>query len=111
MWKTLAMVVGGSGYLGLHLLHSVTTLVDNPYEIAFTYHSHRPPPTLFDTNVPLHAFKVDLQSGEGLDSISATLGQVGKPSLIYILIDNFSLTCSHRKHVMLVCTVLLMDRG
>lgn len=69
------VVVGGSGYLGLHLLQSLATLADNPYDIAFTYHSHPPPPTLLDAIGPLHAFKVDLQSGEGLDSISATLGQ------------------------------------
>ena len=75
------MVVGGSGYLGFHILHSFTTLADNLFDITFSYHSQSPPPTLFDAIGPLLYFKVELQSGEGLDNISETLGQVGKPSL------------------------------
>ncbi|XP_059076112.1 uncharacterized protein LOC131076663 isoform X1 [Cryptomeria japonica] len=75
MGKTSVLVVGGSGYLGLHLLQSLSTLSGNPYDLAFTYHSHPPPQALFDAIGPVQAFKLDLQSGEGLDKISATFGQ------------------------------------
>lgn len=75
MGKTFVVVVGGSGYLGLHLLQSLTSNPEKPYDVAFTYHSRPPPAALFDAIGALPAFKVDLQSGEGLDTISATLGQ------------------------------------
>uniref|UniRef100_A0A0D6QR03 RmlD-like substrate binding domain-containing protein n=1 Tax=Araucaria cunninghamii TaxID=56994 RepID=A0A0D6QR03_ARACU len=76
MEKTFVLVVGGSGYLGLHLLQSLSSIADKPYVLAFTYHSHPPPAALFDAIGPqVQAFKVDLQSGEGLDNISAALGQ------------------------------------
>ncbi|KAH9303280.1 hypothetical protein KI387_014863, partial [Taxus chinensis] len=75
MGKTIVLVVGGSGYVGLHLLQYLSTLSDKPYDLAFTYHSHPPPQSLFDAIGPVHAFNVDLQSGEGFDDISATLGQ------------------------------------
>lgn len=67
MEQEVVVVVGGSGYLGLHLLQTLACY----RRLAFTYFSHPPPPALL-----LHArpFHVDLRSGQGFHSISALMG-------------------------------------
>ncbi|CAN6461794.1 unnamed protein product [Victoria cruziana] len=68
------LVVGGTGYLGQHLLQD---LVGKPYDVAFTYHSATNLLTSLQQALlpssPL-PFKVDLQTGEGLDLIIDSLG-------------------------------------
>lgn len=78
--KKKVVVVGGTGYLGQHLLQSFSdeNRQTNPcdYEIAFTYHSNPPPKTLLDSIPHSSAFPVDLRSGHGFHAISQTFGQV-----------------------------------
>jgi hypothetical protein len=70
----LVLVVGGSGYLGLHILHSLASSASR-FRIAFTYFSDPPPPLSPDL-CPAQGFKVDLRSGLGFSSISEQLGSV-----------------------------------
>ncbi|KAF3796215.1 Methionine adenosyltransferase 2 subunit beta [Nymphaea thermarum] len=67
------LVVGGTGYLGQHLLQEL----GKPYDVAFTYHSAtNPSASLLQALLPSppRAFKLDLQTGEGLDLIADALG-------------------------------------
>ncbi|KAJ8900525.1 hypothetical protein K2173_025302 [Erythroxylum novogranatense] len=69
------LVVGGTGYLGQHLLQGFSEIEDIPYDLAFTHHSN---------SVPLHpllhaipravAFQVDLRTGDGFDVVSQKFG-------------------------------------
>lgn len=72
MEEELVVVVGGSGYLGLHLLQALANQAN--LRLAFTYFSQPPPPALSTALPHAQAFQVDLRSGQGLDSISAQLG-------------------------------------
>eukprot|EP00250_Pteridium_aquilinum_P007194 c16966_g1_i1 orf=154-840(+) len=65
--EEVVLVVGGSGYLGLHLLQALAS----HRRLGFTYFSHPPPPALVPHARP---FQVDLRSGEGFHSISLHLG-------------------------------------
>lgn len=74
------LVVGGSGYLGQHLLHELYTACgETPFDIAFTHHRPLPPPELIRSLSGVVPFRVDLRNGVGLESISATFG---KPHVI-----------------------------
>ena len=70
------LVVGGTGYLGQHLLQGFSEIQGTPYDLAFTYHS-KLPPALLDAIPHLLAFHVDLRTGQGFEAISQTFGQVG----------------------------------
>ncbi|XP_058082938.1 uncharacterized protein LOC131230927 isoform X2 [Magnolia sinica] len=74
MSRKRVLVVGGSGYLGQHLLQAFAAVDQKPYDLAFTYHSS-PPQTLLNAISPALSFHVDLQTGHGFDSISNTFGQ------------------------------------
>ncbi|KAJ6679633.1 putative proteinD(P)-BINDING ROSSMANN-FOLD SUPERFAMILY PROTEIN [Salix purpurea] len=70
------LVVGGTGYLGQHLLLSLSQIKDNaPYDLAFTYHSNsnllQP---LLDAIPHSLAFHVDLVTGDGFQSIASKFG-------------------------------------
>ncbi|KAJ6400532.1 hypothetical protein OIU84_016058 [Salix udensis] len=70
------LVVGGTGYLGQHLLLSLSQIKDNaPYDLAFTYHSNsnllQP---LLDAIPQSLAFHVDLVTGDGFQSIASKFG-------------------------------------
>lgn len=73
------LVVGGSGYLGQHLLAALASPggggggVD--VDVAFTHHSEAAPRQLLDALPRLRAFRVDLRSGDGLEDIAASFGQ------------------------------------
>ncbi|KAI3693353.1 hypothetical protein L6452_33188 [Arctium lappa] len=76
--KKKLLIIGGTGYLGQHLLQSISESdksFDFNLSMAFTYHSS-PPSHLLLQSVPqaIH-FQVDLQTGQGFDSISRTFGQ------------------------------------
>ncbi|XP_057454545.1 uncharacterized protein LOC130746053 [Lotus japonicus] len=64
MSKKKIVVVGGTGYLGQHLLQA---LADSPhaYDLAFTFHSTHPPQPLLDAIPTSLPFQVDLKSGNG----------------------------------------------
>ncbi|KAI5564509.1 hypothetical protein POPTR_014G079700v4 [Populus trichocarpa] len=71
------LVVGGTGYLGQHVLLSLSRIKDSaPYDLAFTYHSNsnllEP---LLDAIPHSHAFHVDLTTGDGFQSIASKFGQ------------------------------------
>ncbi|XP_042510422.1 dTDP-4-dehydrorhamnose reductase isoform X1 [Macadamia integrifolia] len=74
MDRKRVLVVGGTGYLGQHVLKAFSEIEGKPYDLAFTHRS-TPPQSLLDAISPFLAFPVDLQTGHGLDSISSTFGQ------------------------------------
>jgi nucleoside-diphosphate-sugar epimerase len=71
------LVVGGSGYLGQHLLAALASDAGR-LDVAFTpHHSQAPPQPLLDALPPsVRAFRADLRSGDGFEAISASFGQV-----------------------------------
>ncbi|GJZ11020.1 NAD(P)-binding Rossmann-fold superfamily protein [Tanacetum coccineum] len=72
--KNKMLIIGGTGYLGQHLLQSYSDSLD--LSIAFTYHSFNPPDILLQAVPNAIPFKVDLQTGHGFDSVSHTFGQL-----------------------------------
>lgn len=75
MGKKKVLIVGGTGYLGQHLLQAFSDGQTTPFhDIAFTHHS-TPPQKLLDALPHSLSFSVDLRSGSGFDSISASFGQ------------------------------------
>ncbi|XP_059651455.1 uncharacterized protein LOC132299043 [Cornus florida] len=76
MSRKRVLVVGGTGYLGQHLLQDLsdpqgTTL----YDLAFTYNANPPPKPLLDAIPHALSFRLDLRTGHGFDAISRTFGQ------------------------------------
>lgn len=74
MTRKRILVVGGTGYLGQHLLRGYSGVPDSPYDLAFTYCSNLPR-DLLDAFPGSLAFRVDLQTGGGLDAVSQAFGQ------------------------------------
>ncbi|KAK6142839.1 hypothetical protein DH2020_023187 [Rehmannia glutinosa] len=77
MSKTRVVIVGGTGYLGQHLLRS---FADNlqanfPLALAFTHRSIHPPKALLNAIPQALHFQVDLSTGDGLNAISDVFGQ------------------------------------
>ncbi|CAN6252733.1 unnamed protein product [Urochloa humidicola] len=68
------LVVGGSGYLGQHLLVALASAADR-LDVAFTHHSQAPPQPLLDALPSVRAFRADLRSGDGFEAMSASFGQ------------------------------------
>jgi dTDP-4-dehydrorhamnose reductase len=66
------LIVGGTGYLGQHLLQSHS----HDLTVAFTYHSTPLPQPLLDAFPHSQSFHVDLKSGIGFEAISNAFGQV-----------------------------------
>lgn len=74
MSRKRVLVVGGTGYLGQHLLQGFSEIQATPYDLGFTYHSNLPQPLLHA--IPhLLPFHVDLKTGQGFESISHSFGQ------------------------------------
>ena len=73
--------MGGSGYLGLHILQSLA-LEGSRFCTVFTYFSDPPLPS--PDMCTAQAFKVDLRSGQGFSSISEHLGLVSTHQYVYI---------------------------
>ena len=71
--KTKVVVVGGTGYLGQHLLQA---LAGDRYDVAFTHHSCPLPRLLLEAFPHFPSFHVDLKTGLGFHSISHHFGQV-----------------------------------
>ncbi|CAI9278021.1 unnamed protein product [Lactuca saligna] len=70
------LIIGGTGYLGQHLLQSFSESQKSfDLSIAFTHHSSSPPNLLLQSLPHATPFQVDLQTGQGFDSISHTFGQ------------------------------------
>ncbi|XP_078427457.1 NAD(P)-binding Rossmann-fold superfamily protein isoform X2 [Wolffia australiana] len=74
MEKKRVLVVGGSGYLGQHLLEDLLR-AEEPFDLAFTYHRTAPADEMMKALSPALAFRVDLVTGQGFDSISDSFGQ------------------------------------
>nr|CAD1830748.1 unnamed protein product [Ananas comosus var. bracteatus] len=70
------VVVGGSGYLGQHLLEALSRSAgDHRVDLAFTHHRPIPPPELLGAIPAVRPFRVDLRTGEGFDAVAASFGQ------------------------------------
>ncbi|XP_049389157.1 uncharacterized protein LOC125853506 [Solanum stenotomum] len=72
------LIVGGTGYLGQHLLQEFTAIQDTlPYalSLAFTYHTNPPPERLLKAIPHALPFHVDLRTSNGFDDISQNFGQ------------------------------------
>ncbi|GAB4861809.1 hypothetical protein Ancab_037065 [Ancistrocladus abbreviatus] len=75
MSRKKVLVVGGTGYLGQHLLQGFCEIQSGTsFDLAFTYHSN-PPHKLLEALPQLLAFHVDLQTDHGFDSILHSFGQ------------------------------------
>lgn len=71
------LIVGGTGYLGQHLLQGFAENQETAsYALAFTYHSSPPTQLLLDSIPQSLPFHVDLRTGDGFDPISQKFGQV-----------------------------------
>ncbi|OIW21946.1 hypothetical protein TanjilG_15765 [Lupinus angustifolius] len=77
MSKNKVLVVGGTGYLGQHLLQAFYADGNgiSPYDLAFTHHSNLPPKPLLDSIPRSLAFQLDLKTGNGFEAISNAFGQ------------------------------------
>ncbi|KAK8963926.1 hypothetical protein KSP40_PGU012395 [Platanthera guangdongensis] len=75
--KKRILVVGGSGFLGQHLLHELDTACGNmpPYDVAFAHHRPAPPPELLVSLSCAAPFSTDLVSGECFECSSGTVCQ------------------------------------
>lgn len=90
MDRKRVLVVGGTGYLGQHLLQGLSEIKETPYDIAFTHHSNSNPPQGLLHAIPHSlAFHVDLQSGDGFHAISQKFGQVRIYPFLYQFIFPF----------------------
>ncbi|EEC79866.1 hypothetical protein OsI_21362 [Oryza sativa Indica Group] len=74
MERKRVLVVGGSGYLGQHLLAALAA--GGEVDVAFTHHRDTPPQPLLHALPGLRAFRVDLRSGDGLRAVSESFGQI-----------------------------------
>uniref|UniRef100_A0A7N0ZQT3 RmlD-like substrate binding domain-containing protein n=1 Tax=Kalanchoe fedtschenkoi TaxID=63787 RepID=A0A7N0ZQT3_KALFE len=74
MSKKKVLVIGGTGYLGQHLLQGLTASEDPPYYVAFTFASSLPA-ALIRAFPHALGFHVDLATGQGLEVIPETFGQ------------------------------------
>lgn len=72
------LIVGGTGYLGQHLLQSFADNLDgnSSFALAFTHLSIPPPHALLNAIPHALPFHVDLRTGDGFDAISDAFGQV-----------------------------------
>ncbi|KAK8963197.1 hypothetical protein KSP40_PGU012977 [Platanthera guangdongensis] len=76
--KKRILVVGGSGFLGQHLLHELDTACGNmpPYDVAFAHHRPAPPPELLGSlSLEFLCIWSDLRSGECFECSSDELCQ------------------------------------
>ncbi|WOG90471.1 hypothetical protein DCAR_0209715 [Daucus carota subsp. sativus] len=71
------LIIGGTGYVGQHLLEGLSNVaLEQDFDLAFTHHSHLPPePLLKAIHSHCLAFPVDLRNGDGFDAISVKFGQ------------------------------------
>ncbi|XP_020210635.1 methionine adenosyltransferase 2 subunit beta isoform X2 [Cajanus cajan] len=76
MSKVKILVVGGTGYLGQHLLQAYAHANANgtpfAFDLAFTHHSSPPPRLLLDAIPSSLPFQVDFKTGSGFEAISNT---------------------------------------
>ncbi|KAI3449174.1 hypothetical protein Pfo_005839 [Paulownia fortunei] len=77
MSKKRVLVVGGTGYLGQHLLQSFAgnPEANSSLALAFTHRSIPPPDALLNAIPHALPFHVDLSTGDGLNAISHAFGQ------------------------------------
>lgn len=74
--KGVVLVVGGSGYLGLHVLEALAASPCD-YTVAYTYQTHPPSPELLEKIPDVLPLPLDLLTGHGLENIFDKLGTVG----------------------------------
>ncbi|XP_009628107.1 uncharacterized protein [Nicotiana tomentosiformis] len=69
------LIVGGTGYLGQHLLQEIQYTLPYALSLSFTYHTNPPLEPLLRAIPHVLPFHVDLQTGNGFDAISQNFGQ------------------------------------
>ncbi|XP_050386328.1 uncharacterized protein LOC126802704 [Argentina anserina] len=80
MSRKRVLVVGGTGYLGQHVLQGFSGIQDTlPCDLAFTHHSSLPPQALLNAFPSVLPFSVDLKTGIGFEAISQ---QFGSPDVV-----------------------------
>ncbi|XP_027156832.1 uncharacterized protein LOC113757972 isoform X1 [Coffea eugenioides] len=73
--KNKVLIVGGTGYLGQHLLQGFSENQEtSQYALAFTHYTSPPPQPLLDAIPQALPFHVDLRTGDGFDAISQKFG-------------------------------------
>ncbi|XP_048421926.1 dTDP-4-dehydrorhamnose reductase-like [Pyrus x bretschneideri] len=83
--KKRVLVVGGTGYLGQHVLHGFSEIegitATTPFGLAFTHHPSPPPQALLDAFPQLLHFHV---TGHGFQAISRTLAGSGFIPILHL---------------------------
>ncbi|KAM5555178.1 hypothetical protein ABKV19_023193 [Rosa sericea] len=80
MSRKRVLIVGGTGYLGQHVLQGFSENQETtPCDLAFTHHSSPPPQALLNAFPSVLPFSVDLKSGNGFEAISH---QFGPPDVV-----------------------------
>lgn len=73
------LIIGGTGYLGQHLLQSFSENQEEEstphFALAFTHFTNPPPQPLSDAIPKALPFHLDISTGHGFDSISLNFGQ------------------------------------
>ncbi|XP_059312709.1 uncharacterized protein LOC132063943 isoform X1 [Lycium ferocissimum] len=69
------LIVGGTGYLGQHLVQAIQDSLPYALSLAFTYHTNPPPEKLLQAIPHVLPFHLDLRTGNGFDHISQNFGQ------------------------------------
>lgn len=77
MSRKRVLIVGGTGYLGQHVLQGFSDIQETtPCDLAFTHHSSPPPQALLNAFPTVLPFSVDLKTGIGFEAISHQFGPV-----------------------------------
>ncbi|KAL6128763.1 hypothetical protein ACLB2K_072118 [Fragaria x ananassa] len=80
MSRKRVLIVGGTGYLGQHVLQGFSEIQETaPCDLAFTHHSSPPPQALLNAFPTVLPFSVDLKTGIGFEAISH---QFGPPDVV-----------------------------
>lgn len=80
MSRKRVLIVGGTGYLGQHVLQGFSEIQGTtPCHLAFTHHSGPPPPALLKAFPSFLPFSVDLKTGKGFEAVSH---QFGPPDVV-----------------------------
>ncbi|KAL6126115.1 hypothetical protein ACLB2K_074166 [Fragaria x ananassa] len=80
MSRKRVLIVGGTGYLGQHVLQGFSEIQETtPCDLAFTHLSSPPPQALLNAFPTVLTFSVDLKTGIGFEAISH---QFGPPDVV-----------------------------
>lgn len=113
MSKKKVLVIGGTGYLGQHLVQAFSSdTSQQQVDLAFTHHSNPPPQQLLHAISPQSLpFPLDLRTGHGFDAIANKFGQVLSLH-VYIFINWVFFFLAHfLSSVKKIASFFLLDFG